>query len=211
MKIHILKILMFFSIFILGYSCQTIGTIDDFYSFSDPYHGGNYINIHDHWTRKIRIYIGGFDLELIAAATFKSLPFREAYTDEYARAYKLSEAEKEKMRIDQRNAAELYNEFIVSAFTPDRRWNDFQEKDAIWKVYLTKDDETLVKPIEVRQIKNVDAVMTHFFPYISLWDVVYLLRFPTSIPGTSEPLYSGDKTPMKLIITSVRGTAEMVW
>jgi len=117
----------------------------------------------------------------------------------------------EKMLEDQKNAAAMFNDFMVSAFTPEKRWNDFHEKDTIWKVYLTQDDTTMVKPAEVRRIKNVDAVITHFYPYISPWDVVYLLRFPKTIPGTQDPVISDVAAPFKLVVTSVRGSAEMVW
>ena len=69
----------------------------------------------------------------------------------------------------------------------------------------------MVKPIEIRRIKNVDAVITHFYPYVSPWDVVYRLRFPKTIPGTHDPVISNETAPFKLVITSVRGSAEMVW
>lgn len=184
--------------------------IEEVYDSQDPYHGGNYREFLDFWTRKARIYVGGFDLELVVAATFKTHAFREAYTAEYARAYKLNRVETDKLLQDQIHAARMYNDIVISAFMPDKRWNDFHEKDTIWKVYLISDDTVRVKPLEVRRLKNVDAVLTHFFPYISPWDVVYLVRFPASA-GTGEPVYSAKTKSVKLVITSVRGSAELAW
>lgn len=105
----------------------------------------------------------------------------------------------------------MYNDFIISAFMPDKRWNDFNEKDTIWKIFLRKKDGSKIKPIEARRIKNVDAAITYFFPYVSPWDVVYHIRFPVVVPETNEPVYPSESAPLELIITSVRGSAEMTW
>ena len=194
-----------------GYGCGSLQTLEQIYDTQDPYLGSPYPETLDSWTRKCRIYMGGLDLELIAAVTFKSLPFRKAYAAEYARVYKLDRAEQEKMLQDQTESAKMYNDFIVSAFLPDKRWNDFNTKETIWKVYLSRSADVRIKPIEVRRVKPVDAVLTHFFPYISPWDVVYLIRFPALLPGTNDPVYSAETTPIKLMITSVRGWAELTW
>ena len=194
-----------------GYGCESLQTLEKVYDTQDPYLGSPYPATLDSWTRKCRIYMGGLDLELIAAVTFKSPPFRKAYAAEYARVYKLDRAEQEKMLQDQTESAKMYNDFIVSAFLPDKRWNDFNTKETIWKVYLSRSEDIRIKPIEVRRIKPVDAVLTHFFPYISPWDVVYLIRFPALLPGTNDPVYSEETTPIKLMITSVRGSAELSW
>ena len=211
MTIHRSTFVILLVVLLLCQGCRTLGTMEDIYDSQDPYHGGNYREVLDHWTQKVRIYIGGFDVELIAAATFKSVPFREAYTAEYARTQKLSKAETTKMLSDQRAAAASYTEFTVAAFTPDKRWNDFTEKEPIWHVYLTRNGVNLVKPVEIRRVKNVDAVTMHFYPYISPWDVVYKIRFPAQLPGSSEDIYRDAAMPVKLVITGVRGNAEMIW
>ncbi|MEW6671068.1 MAG: hypothetical protein AB1427_05155 [Thermodesulfobacteriota bacterium] len=207
------KIACFITLLLLttGYGCRSLQNLEQVYDSQDPYLGSPYPEALDGWTRKCRIYMGGLDLELVAAATFKSHAFREAYTAEYARAYKLSRAEQEKMLADQTEAANMYNDFVVSAYIPDKRWNDFDTKETIWKVYLSRGDEVQIKPVEVRRIKPVNAVLTHFFPYISPWDVVYLLRFPVLVPGTNDPVPEGAAGPVKLLITSVRGSAELFW
>jgi hypothetical protein len=202
---------MILTMFISGYGCESLQNLEQVYDSQDPYLGSSYPAALDSWTRKCRIYMGGLDLELIAAATFKSHSFRAAYAAEYARTYKLNRVEHEKMLQDQTEAAKMYNDFIVSAFIPDKRWNDFHTKGTIWKVYLRRGDDDPIKPVEVRRIKPVDAVLTHFFPYISPWDVVYLLRFPAVLPGKNDPVYPDETTPIKLMITSVRGSAELAW
>jgi len=211
MKNRPATIFILLSILMVSNGCHSIGTLEKIYDSQDPYQGSPYRQVLNRWTRQVRIYVGGFDLELIAAVTFKSLSFREAYTAEYARTYRLSPAEKEKMLKDQQEAAGLYHEFFISAYIPDRRWNDFHEKDTIWKIFLSENSGTKIKPIETRRIKNVDAAITHFFPFVSPWDVVYRIKFPVVVPGSNAPIFQNESTPLKLVITSVRGSAEMTW
>jgi hypothetical protein len=115
------------------------------------------------------------------------------------------------MLRDQAEAAEMYNDFVVSAFTPEKRWNDFSDKNPIWKVYLRRGDGLHLDPVEVRRLKNVDAVLTHFFPYITPWDRVYLFRFPVLKSDSNIPFLSAETGPLKLVITSVLGSAELAW
>lgn len=211
MTTHKFKLFILLLIPLVISACGTMGAVEQLYDAQDPYRGSPYIDALDRWTRKARIYAGGLDLELIVAATFKSAAFREAYTAEYARAYRLSRAETEKMMKDQRDAAVSHNDFIVSAFVPEKRWNDFNETDAIWKLYLTPDGIKRIKPLEVRKIKAADATVTHFFPYVSPWDVVYRVRFPATLPEAAPPRTGDGSSGLKLVFTSVRGTAEMDW
>jgi hypothetical protein len=41
--------------------------------------------------------------------------------------------------------------------------------------------------------------------------VVYLIRFPAALSGNAPPAPSDKSAPMRLIITSVRGSAELIW
>jgi hypothetical protein len=138
-----------------GYGCESLKTVEEVYDSQDSYQGSPYPAALERWTRKCRIYRGGLDLELIAAATFKSHAFRAAYAAEYARTNQLDRREQEKMLRDQTEAANMYDDFVVSAFMPDKNWNDWNIKTTIWKVYLKRGDDIPIKPLEVRRIKPV--------------------------------------------------------
>lgn len=100
--------------------------------FSDPYKETGYSGYLSDWTRETRIY-NGLDHELTVAATFKSAQYRNAFTEEYTRLYKLNAAEKDKLVKDQREAAETYNDFILAAYASEDKTNDFNKRDSIWK------------------------------------------------------------------------------
>jgi len=186
--------------------CQAFEPIKQLQESSDPYHGGSYRSEFDKWTREARIYMG-LDVKLIASATFKSSQFRNAYSTEYARIHRLTSAEKEKFIKDQREAAAAYNDFVLASYVPDKKWNDFSKKDSIWKIYLTAGKSKLLKPVEIRKIKKINAVTGHFFPFISPWKSVYLVRFPAD----DKTIVDGEALDIKLIVTGVFGSAEMVW
>ena len=172
--------------------CQIVSSVKQIEASSDPYQGSTYKAVLMKWTSEARIY-RGLDLELMTSATFKSPEFREAYANEYDRTYK------------------LYNDFIMSAYVPDKKWNDFNKKDSIWKIYLNAGNEKKIKPLEIRKIKKIDAVLTHFFPYINTWESIYLVRFPVKLPGTDKNIIDDTCSNIKIVITSVLGTTEMAW
>jgi len=206
-KIFSIKIFLAIIVITFCLGCQPVERLKESY---DPYHGGQYKAALTDWSREARIY-RGLGVELIATATFKSSKFRDAYSNEYARAYKLTGSEKTKLLEDQKNAALAYNDFLLAAYVPDKKLDDFHKKDSIWKIYLTVGKGGLLKPLEIRKIKKVDAVTTHFFPYITPWKSVYLVRFPATSPEAGKAVIDSGAEHIKLIITGVLGSAEMVW
>jgi hypothetical protein len=208
--ILLLKSILLIVIFAGCQGCQIASSVKQFEASSDPYQGSTYKTVLMKWTNEACIY-RGLDLELMTSATFKSPEFREAYANEYVRTYNLTSEEKEKLIKDQKQAFLIYNDFIMSAYVPDKKWNDFNKKDSIWKIYLNAGNETKIKPLEIRKIKKIDAVLTHFFPYINTWESIYLVRFPVKLQGTDKNKIDDTSSKIKFVITSVLGTTEMVW
>ncbi len=209
-NIFILKSILLIVILAVCQGCQIVSSVKQFKASSDPYQGSTYKAVLMKWTSEAHIY-RGLDLELMTSVTFKSPEFREAYANEYARTYKLSRKEKEKLIKDQKQVSLIYNDFIMSAYVPDKEWNDFNKKDSIWKIYLNAGNEKKITPLEIRKIKKIDAVLTHFFPYINTWESIYLVRFPVKLQGTDKNIIDDTCSNIKIVITSVLGTTEMVY
>jgi len=176
----------------------------------DPYYTATYKKVCNKWSREARIH-RGLEVELIVSATFKSNEFRRAYTDEYAKAYKLTSEEKKRFLENQLKAATRGHEFLMASFVPEKRWDDFNKSNSMWKLYLVNDQNERVTPVEVRKVKRLNAVKPHFFPYITPWKSIYLVRFPHNILTTNQPVINNDTKYIKLVIASVLGTAEMGW
>jgi len=170
-----------------------------------------YRAVFEGWTKEDRIY-KGFDCKLIAAATYKSMPFRKAYVKEYNKLYRLSEAEAEKLLRDQEDAAATYDEFFLAAYVPEKNWDDFSDKKSIWKIVLTNGAGGRRAPVEIRKLERNNVVLKHFFPYVTPWKSVYLLRFPVQQNKTEESREgAADTASLTLSVSSVLGSAEMTW
>jgi hypothetical protein len=181
-----------------------------FVGSAGPYHTESYKRVWEQWSQEARIH-HGFEVRLIASATFKSADFRRAYADEYAAAYQLIAEEKERFVEDQMKAGHLGHEFLLATFVPEKRWDDFDKADSMWKLLLVNDEGQRVAPVEVRDVERQKAIMSHFFPYVTPWKSVYMVRFPCNISGSNSPIIGDNTKKMRLIITSVLGTAEMHW
>ena len=212
-----LKNILLIVILTVCQGCQIVAPVEQLVSpvkkleaSSDPYRGGTYKAALIKWTSEARIY-RGFDLELMASATYKSPEFREAYANEYARTYKLGMEEKEKLIKDQKEASLIYNDFIMAAYVPEKKWNDFNKKNSMWKIHLNAGNGKKIKPLEIRKIRKIDAVLTHFFPHINTWESIYLVRFPVKLPETNNNIIDDTRSNIKIVITSVLGSTEMVW
>jgi len=164
----------------------------------------------ERWTRESRIY-DGLETKLISKATFKSAAFRQAYTAEYVRLYRLKAAEFEKMAADQAEAAAAYHDFIVAAYVPQKNWDDFSKDPSMWKLYMTTDGVSQIKPLEIRKLKKKDPILAYFFPYITTWNSVYQVRFPILDPQTGDRLIEDEQGAVTLVMNSVLGSAEFQW
>ena len=112
---------------------------------------------------------------------------------------------------DQGRAAGISHEFLVASFVPEKKWDDFHRAKSMWKLYLVNDENERVVPVEVRKVKQKDAVQPHFFPYITPWTSVYVVRFPHERPESKQRVVKDHTRTIRLVITSVLGTAEMAW
>lgn len=198
------------SVLVFCQGCQSMEYVERFRKSTDPYQGSPYRIALTRWSRDARIY-QGLDVRLMASATYKSAAFRQAYVDEYARAYHLNDTRKSKLMEDQRNAAASFHDVIIAAYVPQKEWDDFDKRDSIWKFSLVTDTGRRVMPIEIRNLKKTDVILEHFFPYVTPWKSVYLVRFPIRVDGTQEYVIDEQTDVIKLEITSVFGTAEMTW
>jgi hypothetical protein len=183
---------------------------------ADPFFTEAYEPVCEDWSRDARIY-RGFEVELIATATYKSEEYRRAYTDEYAQAYQLTAQAKQDFWQDQSEALTRGHEFVMASFVSLEQWDDFHRADSMWKIYFVNDQDDRVVPVEIRQfkrqgkVKRRDSVKSHFLPYDTPWKSVYTIRFPYDVPGTDRPLVSEETKSFKLVITSVLGLAQMEW
>lgn len=155
----------------------------------------------DRWSGTHKVY-EQLETRLIVSSTYKSGAFRDAYADEYARRYLLSDAERDDLKRREHDDAQSYHEFFFAAYTPESRWNDFSKRESIWKVRLFDDAGNWIEPLVVTRIKNDDPKLHAFFPYFTMWTKGYIVKFPKS--GLSP-----DTKSLRIQFASALGAAEI--
>jgi hypothetical protein len=166
-----------------------------------------YREVLEQWTRSAEVY-EGFEMRLQVKATYKSLPFRHAYVDEYAEKYLIDENLQRVLMEKELETSETYNEFFLSAFTPVDSWNDFEKKDSIWKLYLEDDLGRRVEPISIKRADIKDPRLKAFFPYLNYWTKGYNVKFP-GYDERGELIGGKDANRLRLVVTGIMGQTEL--
>lgn len=169
-----------------------------------------YSKVLDKETRSAKIY-SGLDAILFMTATYKTMEFREAYVDLYVKGYEVDRTYREALLERAREDNDKYNEIFFTAYTPEPKWNDFDRRDSVWRLYLEDSEGNRLIPVSVTKVDAGDPLVKRFFPYFDPWSSGYLVRFPKySVTGT-EPI-PGPKTAfLKLVVTGVLGRGEIEW
>ncbi len=164
---------------------------------------GEWAAVRNGSTRRALLY-DQFQQRAIVTATYLSPAVRQA------RAARLGEwldwtqqelAARLKMESDE---AARYDDFLIAFFTPDRRANDLDAKDSVWRLalQLDKGDEVVTRDATAL---DLDANIENLFPYVSHFDTVYRVRF-NKVPGA--PLAERRFT---LVIASALGKMELTF
>ena len=169
-----------------------------------------YFDILPQMTRSKKV-IEKLDSKLFVSATYKNWALREAYIVEYARRYQMDDNEKEKLKEMEKDSDEKFNEFFVAIYTPDERWNDFDEPQSIWKIYMEDEIGNRVYPLEIKKTDTGSPLIKEFYPYVDAWSSGYIKRFPKYMVAGIKPFPEENTNYFKLVITGVVGSAELEW
>lgn len=170
----------------------------------------SYREILERWTDTEREY-DQLETRLYVSATYKSWAFRQAYVAEYARVFRLPEAEREAMLARETASLEQFHEFVLSAYTPVRQSGDFLTTTGIWRLYLEGPGGASVPAARVERITQPLPVLSAFFPYVDRWSRVFLVRFPKRTPEGQEVVPSVDTDPFRLVVASTQARAVLAW
>lgn len=94
-------------------------------------------------------------------------------------------------------------EFIAGVYTGDKRWNDFEKENSIWKVALRTPDGRWITPASIEKLKLDKMKDSHIFPFLNEWKFIYRITFPKG-----ELAGAADYT---LRFTSMVGEAAFSW
>lgn len=123
----------------------------------------------------------------------------KAYVYEYSELYMLSKDEKEKMLEQQEEENEKWHAFYLIVYTAPNADYSLDSYDSMWKLYVEADG-TVESPVLIKKIEGKRDLMKGFFPWITSWDTVYLVRFNRD--------HQPDSSKFKFIVTGILGKGE---
>jgi hypothetical protein len=196
---------------LLGALCCTGGVFQtvNFASPNRALRAADYPAVFDLWTREARI-IKELDTTLRIHATCFAPEMIAAYVAKQGEVFRLPATEKQ--HITEKLTAQWSKgyPFLVAASTMDRDWNDFENKDSVWRITLLNDRHQEVLPSSITVERKANATLMEFFPYIGPFHRVYHFLFPKTLPQGS-PLIRATTKYFVLRITGPLGHAELIW
>jgi len=130
-----------------------------------------------HYTQSASVY-SNFETVLLAKATYWGWSFRDAYADEYGYRYVLPAAAQSEMEARERSDWEMYHQFMLAAYTPNPKKNDFSKPDSIWRLRLYDSSGNVAAPVVIKRVDHDDETLKEFFPYVDGWYRAYVVKFP---------------------------------
>jgi len=169
------------------------------------------------WTRSTKLY-QGFDSKMFVTATFHSPEFRRAFAIAFPEIYGHGGNITRRELVDLTGDVEQFHNFFLSVYTPETKWNDLALPDSIWRVNLigvtpsrelAADREVAVDPASIDSVR-IDANLRAVYPYMSIFDRAYLVRFPLT-DAMKRLVLDASSTRATLRIASALGVAELRW
>ncbi|MCB2191887.1 MAG: hypothetical protein KQI62_09995 [Deltaproteobacteria bacterium] len=146
----------------------------------------------------------GAATELLADVVPANWEVRSAWVDRRAEAFAWTPEQKAKDLADQQAEYQRYNTVLVSAFVPDKKWNNLDDREANWRVYLINAKGERVEPVDVRKIKKRTAIHEAIYPFWGPWSTLYLVKFPINHAKGKPFLAPGEKSAT-LLVTGAPG------
>lgn len=174
------------------------------------YDAKRYESFLDKWTREKKlITTDEMDNVLTVTSTFQSLDFRGAYTERYARDYRLSSPDKEQFLERSLSEAREFHQFYVALYAQHPRWGDLDADEPAWIVRLVDSTGSETEPAELLKVKKPSPMERSYFPYIGSFRTVYRVSFPTRVAG--KPTVDEQAEWFGLRFAGAQGSADVIW
>ena len=151
----------------------------------------------------------GIDTQLFTAATYQSPDFREARTRRQAMFQTWPEPKLNDALARERAEAAQVHEVVFGVSIVDRRFDDFDSRNTIWKLYLAS-DQGEVTPIAIRRVGRANQDLRAYYPYLGDFWTMYTVRFPLTT-AAGVPLVGPSTRALLFRMSSTLGQVEMTF
>ena len=151
----------------------------------------------------------GIDTQLFTAATYQSVDFREARTRRQAMFQTWPEPKLDAALARERVDAGQVHELVFGVSIVDRRFDDFDSKNSIWRLSLVT-DQGEVTPLAIRRVGRANQDLRAYYPYLGDFWTMYTVRFPLTT-ATGVPLVGPTTRALLFRMSSTQGQVEMAF
>jgi len=162
-----------------GAGCKTV----NYYRTKAPDPGrneGEWATIRNAASRRALVY-DQFQERAIVTATYLSPAVREARARRMGEWLGWTQKELDKRLEAEASEGAKYDDFLLAFFAADRKSNDLDSRDSVWRLAIRLDTGDEVVSHDATAL-DLDATLTSLFPYVSPFDTVYRVRF-NRVPG----------------------------
>lgn len=172
---------------------------------------GDYEKILERWTRNATVVtLDGMETSLTISASYKSYQFIKAYYVRYVDDFRLNQFQREELWKKLMHSYKQWNEFVVAATSSNLRWVKFDSPNSPWNITLLNDKGVELLPSEIEPIKSPPPTMKQYFPYITIFRRVFIIRFPKRDLEQREVI-SPQVSYFELRFSGALGHTSLVW
>ena len=148
---------------------------------------GEWADVRDAATRQFKLY-DGLIHRADAIVTYLSPQVREARARRLADWFAWTPADLQRRLADEEAESDRFDDFVLALYTADRNLNELDTRRTQWRISLEVSGGQMTSR-EVHAL-DVDSTVSSLFPYVGVFDVVYVVRFarvPGALPLEGRP------------------------
>jgi len=165
----------------------------------------SYQHVLERFTEHREVY-SGIDTRLYCAATYQSSEFREARVRRQALFQTWPEPKLQETLALERAAAAQAHEVVFGVSLVDRKFDDFDSRNTIWRLTLAT-DQGEVTPMAIKRVGRANQDLRAYYPYLGDFWTMYTVRFPLTVAG--RPLVGPATQALLFRMSSTQGQVEM--
>jgi hypothetical protein len=174
---------------------------------ADPKAEASYQATLGKFTEHREVY-SGLDTRLYCAATYQSPEFREARVRRQARFQTWPEAKLDETLAREQAEAAQAHEVVFGVSVVDRKFDDFDSRNTIWRLSLAT-DQGEVTPLAIKRVGRANQDLRAYYPYLGDFWTLYTVRFPLTVAG--RPLVGPATRALMFRMSSTQAQVEMTF
>jgi hypothetical protein len=171
----------------------------------------DYESVLQRWTRESSLILfDELERALTVNATFETWDFRWAYVVRYARDYRLTIPQRQRLLTEHLNEARKTHQFFIALYGANQKQNDLTKTDSAWIVRLIDATGNETAPSQIDYVRKPNTLERRYYPYNSVWRKAFRIRFPTR-SSDGRPTIAPKAEWVGLRFAGAWGNTDLIW